>query len=114
MPVDQFQRAGFGSGSVRSAAVVAAPRQQQTRTAPKYAAGFALFLLVNAVLFIRPAELIPELGDLPFYELTIIACLAASSLGVVGQLSPRSLPTQPITVCVVGMLAAIVLSHLAN
>ena len=33
---------------------------------------FGLFILVNAVLFIRPAELIPELENLPLYEAAIL------------------------------------------
>ena len=39
---------------------------------------FALFLLVNAMLFIRPAEFHPALYGLPVYEVCIAACLVAS------------------------------------
>ena len=75
---------------------------------------FALFLLVNAMLFIRPAEFSPALLGLPIYEGCILACLAASYPAILSQLSPKALASRPISACVAGMLAAIVLSHLAN
>jgi len=75
---------------------------------------FGLFLLVNAMLFIRPAEFFPALLGLPIYEGCILACLAASYPAIVSQLSGKALVARPITAFAVGMLAAIVLSHLAN
>ena len=38
--------------------------------------GFAFFLLVNAVLFIRPAEIVPAPESLPIYNVLITTCLA--------------------------------------
>lgn len=75
---------------------------------------FALFILLNAVLLIRPAEIVPALLGLPLYEGLILACLAVSFPGVIRQLRPAALAAQPITACVVGLLAAIVLSHLSH
>lgn len=75
---------------------------------------FALFVLVNAMLYIRPAEFHPALLGLPVYEVCIIACLIASYPALAGVMSPRALAERPIVACAVGMLAAIVLSHLAN
>jgi O-antigen ligase len=80
--------------------------------AEKQLMDFILFLLVNAVLFIRPAEIVPGLEDLPLYEVAILACLAVSFFSVLRQLRPRSLVQRPITVCVLGLLPAIVLSGL--
>lgn len=74
---------------------------------------FFFFLLVNAVLFLRPAELLPALGTTPLYEYAILAC-AAASLPAVFRLLARPLGAQPITVCVVGLLPVIVLTHLAG
>jgi hypothetical protein len=81
---------------------------------PVYTLGFCLFLLVNAVLFIRPAEIIADLEGLPIYEWVILACLLVSFPSVLAQLAPRNLAAQPITVCVLGMIPAIVLSHVAH
>jgi hypothetical protein len=75
---------------------------------------FALFLLVNAMLFIRPAEFHPALYGLPVYEVCILACLAVSYPSVVAQVRPGELAARPVNACAAGMLAAIVLSHAAN
>jgi hypothetical protein len=75
---------------------------------------FALFILLNAVLFIRPAEIVPALLGLPLYEVLSLTCLAVAAPRVLGQLQPRSLVRQPITACAVGLLGAILLSHLSH
>lgn len=75
---------------------------------------FALFLVVNAMLFVRPAEFHPALFGMPAYEVCILACLAFSYPAVVDRLSFRALIESPLNACVAGMLAAIILSHLAN
>src|SRR5262249_38202472 len=75
---------------------------------------FYLFILVNAVLFVRPAEIVPELEGAPIYEVVILVCLAASAVAVLQQLTARSLGRRPITVCVLGLLVAVVLSHLSH
>jgi len=92
---------------------------QITRIAPKPPGNadpvpFFLFILVNATLFIRPAELVPALEAVPIYLILIIACLAISLPAVLEQMSPRRLVEQPISACVVGILIAVVLSHLAH
>ena len=73
---------------------------------------YFLFLLVTATLFIRPAEILPAVSAWPIYNYLIIACLAMSLPGVSAQLSMRSLKENPITACVVGLLFAVMLSHL--
>lgn len=75
---------------------------------------FALFLLVNAMLFIRPAEFHPALWGLPIYEVCILTCLVVSYPLVAAQMNPRALIGRPINACIAGMLVAIVLSHLSN
>lgn len=77
-------------------------------------AGFALFLLTNAALFIRPAEIFSPLTGWPIYEALILACLVAALGSVLDQLSARSLVQQPITACVIGLLVTVVLSHLSQ
>lgn len=73
---------------------------------------FTFFLLLNGVLFIRPGELMPSLEPFRLYQLTILACLATSYQGLLSQVSTESLVSRPITLCVLGLLAAIMLSHL--
>lgn len=74
---------------------------------------FALFILVNAILFVRPAELVPELEGARLYEAAILACLVSAAPRVLRQLGPGSLARRPLTVCVLGLFVAVVLSLLA-
>src|SRR5262245_57333230 len=64
---------------------------------------FALFILVNAALFVRPAELIPAAQGLPIYNLIIMACLAVSISRVFNQLNTRNVIASPINACVIGL-----------
>jgi O-antigen ligase len=75
---------------------------------------FFLLLLLNATLFIRPAEIVPDFHDLSIYQVLILVGLAVSFVPVVRQLGPGSLGSRPITACVVGLLPAVVLSHGAH
>ena len=71
---------------------------------------FFLFLLVNLVLFIRPSELMPELAEVPIYNIIIVIALIVASPSLATQLSPASLAVQPATVFVLLLLPAIVIS----
>jgi O-antigen ligase len=79
-----------------------------------YSLGFVLFLMLNSVLFVRPAEIIPALLGWEIYLVVILACLFFAFPVVLEQLMPRSLETRPITVCVFGLLLAVLLSHLSH
>lgn len=115
MAVDQFHDSVFGAvGPAPAAAFRARPIRRAAAAAPSCALGFALFLLVNAVLFIRPAEIVPSLEELPVYEILIVACLLSSLPVVVSQLNGPALQANPTTACVIGVLAALVLSQLTN
>lgn len=74
--------------------------------------GFALFIALNGILFIRPAEIVSGWEGLPNYEDLILACLAVSLAAIQQQLRGKALASQPINLCVLGMLAAVSLSHL--
>ena len=76
--------------------------------------GFILFILVNAVLFVRPAEIIHGIDGWPIYEVVIVACLLGSLPVVLPQLAWGSLRRNPITLCVIGLMPAIALSHLSH
>jgi len=86
------------------------PRQGRRR----HSLDFALFILLNATLFLRPAELVPALGELPIYEAVILSCLAVSSSALLGQLRSSALRKSPISACAVGVLFSVVLSHLSH
>ena len=76
--------------------------------------GFVLFLMVNAVLFIRPAEIFPSLQEWPIYEVLMIGALVASFPAIVRQFFPSSLLSRPQTACVIGILFAIFLSQIVR
>jgi putative inorganic carbon (HCO3(-)) transporter len=74
----------------------------------------AFFLLLNAVLLIRPEELFPELEGVRLYLIVIVLCLLTTAPRVLAQLTPASLSRRPITVCVLGLLGSMALSFLAR
>jgi O-antigen ligase len=75
---------------------------------------FFLFLLVNAMLFLRPGEVVPELAGAQIYLVLILACFALSLPAILEMLSRRFADTPPIVPCVLALLPAIVLSHLSH
>jgi len=75
---------------------------------------FFLLVLVNAALFIRPSEIIPDLEAIPIYNLLISSCFLLAFPAVQRELTRRSLVETPISVCVLGLLPAVVLSHLSH
>lgn len=75
---------------------------------------FFLFLLVNAMLFIRPGEAMPWLGDLPIYLACILCCLVVSLPAVLEMFRQPHPAMPPILACALGMLLIIPLSALAN
>jgi O-antigen ligase len=100
---------------------VAVPQQAPALTTPaavraatRHGFGFFLFLLVNAALFVRAGEIVPALVGWNVYEFLILACLAVSFPAILQQFSAKSLEERPVMVCVVGLLIAVVLSHLAQ
>src|SRR5262249_54560162 len=75
---------------------------------------FALFILLNAILFIRPEELWPEIAGLRLYLIVMALCLLTTSPKLLAQLSLQSLALRPITVCVLGLLVASAISFMAR
>ncbi len=75
---------------------------------------FFLFILVNATLFLRPAEIFPALLGLPIYEVLMVSCLIGSFNSIRQQLQPQALMKAPITLCVLGILAGVVFSHASH
>jgi hypothetical protein len=75
---------------------------------------FFLFILLNAVLFIRPADLFPALEGVQIYECVILLNLAVSAPQIGRRLTARALYDLPAVVAVLGLLTAVVLSHLSH
>lgn len=61
---------------------------------------FGLFLLLNAVLLIRPEELFPAIAGLRLYLIVIVPCLLISLPRLVELLSPSALRHRPAAACV--------------
>jgi O-antigen ligase len=74
---------------------------------------FLVFVLVNAALFLRPQDLFPAVSGIPFYNVLIVVCLIVAAPAIYAQLR-AGIRRSPATVCLVGILAAIVLSLLAQ
>ena len=75
---------------------------------------FLLFQLTTATLFLRPAELFEWLEDVPLYEGLILSTFALAITSLEPHFHRRAMYRQPITLCVVGMLVAIILSQLSH
>ncbi len=72
---------------------------------------FFLFLVLNGVLFLRPEELFPSIAGLQIYYWVICTNLIVCSGAIFKQLEGKELAKNPVTVCVLGVLATIFLSH---
>ena len=79
-------------------------------TTPGQIFGLFLFFLVNLTLFIRPKEISEDL-DFLSYETLIIACFLTSFSVIYQQFTKESLVNRPISVCVLGIWLAVVISH---
>ncbi len=75
---------------------------------------FILVILLNMILFLRPSELITGLEGLPLYAFAILGCIGVSIKSILVQLRTDSLVTRPISYCVIGLLVAVILSHLSH
>jgi hypothetical protein len=75
---------------------------------------FFLFLLVNSTVFLRPAEIVPELLGLPIYECLIFSCLFLSINSVRNEVLPSTLFHNPTTICVLGVWLGCALSHVTH
>src|SRR5262249_57916104 len=71
---------------------------------------FALFLLVTAILFIRPTDFVPGLEGMQLYLVAIVPCILLSWHRLVPQVSLAGLRERPVLVFGIGILLAAVLS----
>jgi O-antigen ligase len=70
-------------------------------------------LLVNVALFLRPQDLVPALAGISFYNLLIACNLVIASPVIIAQLR-SGLRRSPATLCVLGVMAAIMFSLAAR
>jgi hypothetical protein len=101
-----------GAPAPSLAELLSAARKRSMTQAGTWAA--ILFILVNASLFVRPAEIIPALEDWPIYAVLVTGALLVALPQVLAELSLASMSFKPITACIIGMLATVVLSHLSK
>jgi O-Antigen ligase len=76
--------------------------------------GFIFFVLATAALLIRPGEQFPELRGARIYEALILLCAVFSISEVLQQFTLRALEVRPINLCLLGLLVAVVLSHVTQ
>jgi hypothetical protein len=77
--------------------------------------GFAIFLLLNAILFIRPSEIIPDLAEYPIYYIVILPCIVVSLPTLLFKVvSRRNLAENPIAICVLGLFPLAIVSMIGR
>jgi putative inorganic carbon (hco3(-)) transporter len=74
---------------------------------------FALFILVTAILFIRPGDFVPGLESVPLYLIAIVPCLLLSWHKLTPQLTTAALRERPVLVFGIGILLVSVVSNVA-
>jgi O-antigen ligase len=82
--------------------------------AAPYGFSFALFLLANAALFVRPSDVFPSLEGLEFYRYLLIGCLLVGFPAVLDYLGKARVDSRPIDVCLFLLFPLILLSSLAS
>lgn len=75
---------------------------------------YFLFIVLNATLFVRPAEIVPAWAELPIYNWVIVACLFFSYPAILRKLTAGDLRQDPVTFCLIGVFVMVVLSHLVH
>ena len=73
---------------------------------------FAAFVLLNAVLYIRPMDFVPGLVGLPLYNVAFCICFFLSLPALLSPGSLRSIVAHPVSVCVIGVVVTAILSNL--
>ena len=79
-----------------------------------HGAAFAMFLLVNAFLFLRPSDIYPPLYGVEIYQYVIAACLLLSLPALIDLFSSGRLGSMPVAACVLGLFPIVFASNLVN
>ena len=75
---------------------------------------FILFLVLNAILLLRPEELYPEIEGLRLYLIAICACTFASLPKLLPLLTFDSLARRPTSVCVLLFFASTIITMIVH
>ncbi len=75
---------------------------------------FALFVMVTAVVFVRPTDFVPGLENMPLYLMMIVPCILLSWHKIVPQLNVPALRERPVLVFGFGILVQGFISGLAR
>jgi O-antigen ligase len=83
-------------------------------TRERSSVGFVLFLLVTAIMFIRPTDFVPGLEELPLYQITIVPCIILSWHKLIPQLTSAGLRERPVFVFGFGILLVSLISNFVH
>ena len=75
---------------------------------------YALFLLVTAIMIIRPADFVPGLEGANLYLIAIVPCILLSWHKVIPQLTTAGLRERPVLVFGIGILSISLVSNLLH
>jgi putative inorganic carbon (hco3(-)) transporter len=75
---------------------------------------FVLFLLVTAIMIVRPADFVPGLEGANLYLIAIVPCILLSSHKVIPQLTTAGLRERPVLVFGIGILLVSMISNLVH
>src|SRR5690242_13688958 len=76
--------------------------EQPQHAAPATTAAYTLFILLNASLFVRPAEIVPSLEGWNIYAVLAALAFFVALPAIISQLTLRALLDRPISACVFG------------
>lgn len=71
---------------------------------------FALFIVLNGILLLRPEEMFPEIAGARIYLIVISLCILTSLSELKGFFSLESLQQSPVSVCVLAYYCSTILS----
>ena len=76
--------------------------------------GFILLLASAGILLVHPGDLVPQLNDLPVYQVLVSTCLLLALPSVIAKLRPTALRGNAITCLILLLVVAAAVSHLAR
>jgi len=89
-----------------------APAKRRTKSASRW--GYASFVLLTAVLFLRPGDIVPALDAAPVYLASLVLALVMLRRPFLAQLQIRNLIRRPITILVFGVMFSAILSQVVH
>src|SRR5688572_9016932 len=105
------ERAGRCTAPRSKSSPLHPPRRRPRRWHdPRLAVDFATFLLLNAVLYIRPMDFFPGVPGV--YDVAFILCFVSSLPALLTPGTLRSIVAHPVSICILGVVATSLLSNL--